>query len=126
MVPSSDRKKKINDTFFLWLFFHFLPHSTNHARDIWAPLVCEVNTWEEENVCFAVLGHLVFSFQHAEVFLSCGSHASSQAATTKCFRKIEHCFLTGFEAGSPESGAEWLLFGVSLLFYTHSDRRISL
>jgi hypothetical protein len=27
-----------------------------------------VKTWEEENVCFAVLGHLMFSFQHAEIF----------------------------------------------------------
>ena len=50
------------------LFLRLLSHCTNRACDIWAPLVCEVKTWEEENVCFAVLGHLMFSFQHAEIF----------------------------------------------------------
>lgn len=77
------------------LFHHPLPHCTNGACDIWAPLVCEMNSWEEENAGFAVLGHLLFSF-HAEISLSCGSLVSLRATATQCFQKVDLYFSDRF------------------------------
>lgn len=43
-----------------------LPHCNNHAWDIWALLLSE--RVGGGNGCFAVLGHLMFIFQHVEIF----------------------------------------------------------